>query len=604
MLPSAQITAARPERMETGVKITRIDSSILSDYLLARLPEILARQSSVFIKSYGTGYAGTSFRGMSANHTGIYWNDIPLGSPMLGLSDLSLIPVSAGESIEIRHGGGSAAFGSGTAGGSIHLDGKPEFEKKLKLGLEQGIASFNTYNSLLYFKNGNSNLESESKILFNASKNNYTYPDLFTEGSPLKNLEHAESNRVSFIQDLYYKTKNDQLFSIHAWYQTGKRNLAAGMGASDSKAFEEQQSFRSSADWKKFFSKASLRFMTSYIYDRLFYNDPVSRIVSDGSFKTSFSKAEFKHSFFENFQLHAGTDFSYSEAYINDYGIKRNQYLASFYTSLKYRSKSGKINSSVAIRRDFSGLYTCPWTPFAGLEVRIYRSLSFYANAGKNFRIPTLNNLYWHPGGNPALKPENGISSESGLNFENKNKEKMLNYSIRMSGFYSTVKDWIIWLPAGGIIWSPENLKTVMGRGFEYDGMISLHRENYLLQFSGSYAFTVSTNEHIADTYFGKQLIYVPYENANASLRMEYMGYMLSCSETYTGGRYVTPDNTAILPGYALMNLSAGKKFIKDKFSLRIHFEANNVFNETYQSVQWIPMPGRSYGFRLGMEFN
>ena len=38
--------------------------------------------------------------------------------------------------------------------------------------------------------------------------------------------------------------------------------------------------------------------------------------------------------------------------------------------------------------------------------------LTLKATNGYNYRIPTLNAMYWQPGGNPDLKPEKGFASD------------------------------------------------------------------------------------------------------------------------------------------------------------------------------------------------
>ena len=39
------------------------------------------------------------------------------------------------------------------------------------------------------------------------------------------------------------------------------------------------------------------------------------------------------------------------------------------------------------------------------------------ASVSRNFRFPTLNDLYFLPGGNPDLKNETGVQYEAGLSF-------------------------------------------------------------------------------------------------------------------------------------------------------------------------------------------
>ncbi len=61
----------------------------------------------------------------------------------------------------------------------------------------------------------------------------------------------------------------------------------------------------------------------------------------------------------------------------------------------------------------------------AGTEIRPFREKYYFIRASfsKNSKIPTLNDMYWSPGGNPDLKNETGYSSE--ITWE------MTSYSVR-----------------------------------------------------------------------------------------------------------------------------------------------------------------------------
>jgi iron complex outermembrane receptor protein len=77
-----------------GYKKTMIDSSVMVKYSNSAIADLLSENTEVFIKSYGMGGTATpSFRGTDASHTLVDWNGININSPMLGQTDLSLIPV-------------------------------------------------------------------------------------------------------------------------------------------------------------------------------------------------------------------------------------------------------------------------------------------------------------------------------------------------------------------------------------------------------------------------------------------------------------------------------------------------------------------------------
>ena len=88
------------------------------------------------------GTATPSFRGTGASHTQIAWNGININHPMLGQSDLSLIPAGLIDDIQIFYGGASMALNSGGIGGIINLETKPVWKKETSISLNPGIGSF------------------------------------------------------------------------------------------------------------------------------------------------------------------------------------------------------------------------------------------------------------------------------------------------------------------------------------------------------------------------------------------------------------------------------------------------------------------------------
>ena len=61
-----------------------------------------------------------------------------------------------------------------------------------------------------------------------------------------------------------------------------------------------------------------------------------------------------------------------------------------------------------------------PIVPFFGFDFRLVKEkdLILKGNIARNFHMPTLNDLYWLPGGNPDLLHGEGFSFELGLAYE------------------------------------------------------------------------------------------------------------------------------------------------------------------------------------------
>ena len=78
----------------------------------------------------------------AANHTLIDWNGININSPMLGQSDLSLIPVGLIDDIQIYFGGASMPINNGGIGGTINLETKPVWKKETLITLNTSAWKF------------------------------------------------------------------------------------------------------------------------------------------------------------------------------------------------------------------------------------------------------------------------------------------------------------------------------------------------------------------------------------------------------------------------------------------------------------------------------
>ena len=158
-----------------GLKTTMVDSVVISQQINASLADLLAAYTPVFIKTYGQGgFATASFRGTSASHTQVLWNDVTINSPMVGQMDFSMIPVFFMDDLKMMYGGSSLANNSGGLGGSINIANNPNKEK-LKIQYTQQFASFSTYGSYLNIGLGSTKFQSRTSIMYLSYENNFSF---------------------------------------------------------------------------------------------------------------------------------------------------------------------------------------------------------------------------------------------------------------------------------------------------------------------------------------------------------------------------------------------------------------------------------------------
>ena len=124
------------------------------------------------------------------------------------------------------------------------------------------------------------------------------------------------------------------------------------------------------------------------------------------------------------------------------------------------------LTATLGLRYDFHSDYNNQLDPRVGILLRLPAEVRLRASAGRSFRAPTFNDLYWpasaYTAGNPNLQPETAWNYELGAekNFQNL-------AAIKIAGFYRDVKDLINWAPDANFVWRPSNISDAKIWGAE-----------------------------------------------------------------------------------------------------------------------------------------
>ena len=111
------VTARRPMK-EIGIQKTQLDTTILHENIALSMADILTFNTSIFVKQYGRATLSTvAFRGTSPSHTQVTWNGMRINSPMLGMTDFSMIPSYFIDDASLLHGTSSVNETGGGLGG-------------------------------------------------------------------------------------------------------------------------------------------------------------------------------------------------------------------------------------------------------------------------------------------------------------------------------------------------------------------------------------------------------------------------------------------------------------------------------------------------------
>ncbi|NVK50133.1 MAG: TonB-dependent receptor, partial [Cyclobacteriaceae bacterium] len=257
------------------------------------------------------------------------------------------------------------------------------------------------------------------------------------------------------------------------------------------------------------------------------------------------------------------------------------------------------LDLSFNIRQLHYGNQFVPFIPSLGLDWKLSNAFLVKASFGKGFKIPTLNDRFWEPGGNPSLLPEESWQGELGVLWQKGNFESQVTF-YRMK-----VNNWIIWQPAGSI-WTPENLRKVRNQGLEWENKLKATMGQYLFLLNWGYTFTHAVNlpnPEEPNSFWNQQLPYSPLHQGQASLKLSKSKLFIQLNAQYVGARATTLDHSRLLKGYFLSQAYLGYDKIKlGQAKTSIQFRIQNLFNQEYQVLYLRPMPGRSYHINLSIE--
>ncbi|MBO4557991.1 MAG: TonB-dependent receptor [Bacteroidales bacterium] len=643
-IEESAVVAERP-LSEIGQQKTELDSTALALIVSQSMADVLAYNSAIFVKQYGRGSLATvSFRGTAASHTQVTWNGMKINSPMLGMTDFSMIPSYFTDRAALLHGSSSLSVTGGGLGGAILLETAPEVREGLELNAVLGAGSFGTWDGFLKIGYGTGRWQFNTRFAATLSRNDFTYRNYnkkvytFDEaGLPTGKYYPIDTNRCGSIRDLhllqevYYKVDNNNKLNFNFWYTGSLRGVPMlSVDYREGTSYTNQQAentMRSVLGWDHTGDSYILNSKAGWLHTRQNYDfardkgngTMAAMVASRSNINTFHAQSELKLFLAEHLMLNAqlaayqhfvkSTDrnaLSSADASPADkitIGYEEARFETSAYMGVKWNATS-RLGLAAALREELYGNSLSPLIPVINVDYLITNKLTAKASASRNFRYPTLNDLYFLPGGNPDLLPESGYSYDAGLAFADARADA---WSLKASAtwFDSYIDNWIVWIPTFKGYWTPRNVRKVHAYGIESraEGKLRL-ADDWMAEGVGSFAWTPSINHgdpaDWADEAIGKQIVYVPKFSGSAVASLLYKSYKLTYKWCWYSERYTTSDNDMatrigrVLP-YIMNDIVLEKRFAAGGTGITLKLAVNNIFNEEYESVLNRPMPGRNF---------
>ena len=610
MLENIEISASYiNNKVQQKTMERKIDTAVIKRLKTVSLSQLLIQHSPVFIKTYGPGStASASFRGTTSSHTLVLWNGFQLNSPTLGEVDFSMIPVFFTDEISLQWGSKTSA-NSGGLGGVVNIANNQKFNEGLILDLRQTYGSFNTWGSYLTVGYSAKNFIARVKAYRNSSDNDFTYTNIATIPHQEMKQKNADFVDFGFMPEVQARFKNS-LLTFVSWNQFSHRNYPQIMPNvfNNTKEYADNDFSRNFLSYKYYWNSGRVEVKSSYFHEVQTYflesytsnGNPVTQNHSLNKSDVFRQIIDLQQDLYKSWKLYAKIQWDNEKVTSSNYGLTiggKTRNILSFYAAV-----DGKIYKDLdlrmTLRNDIVDDKSVGFFPTATLAYRMpfVKGLSFNLGYSHNYRNPSLNDLYWNPGGNENLKGENGKTVDFDINYLYENLN--FNLDLRTGLYYSKVKDWIQWVPTTYRYWMPKNVSEVMARGAEFHLKANYRYALWNFTLSGNYVYSNTTDEsEYAQQYDsdGKQLIYIPKHHANAFAEVRWKTWNLNYTFEFTGKRTTSMNDDDFfaydLPYYTLHHLSLGKQLKK----FRLEFRINNLTNNDYQTILWRAMPGRSY---------
>ena len=615
VLHSVEVTAERNDvEVLKPLVAKKLDTIVLQSKSTSTLSDLLIQHSPVFIKTYGPGGTSTaSFRGTTARHTLVLWNGFQLNAPSLGQVDFSTIPVFLADDVSLNWGSGTSS-NSGGLGGSVNIDNTHHFGDGFLLDVKKTLGSFSTLGSYYTVGYYGKKASFRVKAYRNSSENNFEYINHAIIGQPRMRQRNAEFVDYGVMPEMSFLIKNC-VISLSSWNQWNDRKLPpimTNVGNVNFKEWTKDNFSRNFVSFKTFWNSGKLELKSAAFVENQHYflevrnpdtYDLVTGINSLNHALVLHQIANLDQQLYKSWTLKAKLQWDYEQVSSNNYVGEKHRNMLSTYVAIN-GEPFRYANLNVTARYDWTdgkpmGLF--PTATFS-YQLPFYKPLSFTLGYSHNYRNPSLNDLYWYPGGNPDLLPENGRTAD--LAFKYALQKGPFKLDLRTGGYLSWVKNWIQWKPSFYRYWEPENVAEVFARGIENHLSASFVQGDWKVSLSGNYVFTVTTDESPrADTlgFSGKQLIYIPRHHGNMFLNVQWKSWNVSYTMEATGMRKTSYSDEIhfLLQPYVLHHLAIGKQI--DKF--RVELRCNNFTNKDYQNVIWRAMPGRSWEVMVNYKF-
>ncbi|HEY3281801.1 MAG TPA: TonB-dependent receptor [Armatimonadota bacterium] len=587
------VTATRVAQPKTTVsaRVEVIKAEEIRKSGARTLAELLSQQGGVDVRSYGAvgAVSAPSLRGSAAGQVLVMVDGRRLNSPLGEGVDLGDISLTGVQRVEILHGGASSLYGSDAIGGVINIITNPATGPTETRTL-QSLGAF----GLRSWSLGRTETLKPLSYTFSLQRlvadNDFGYRG--TSGAERSRV-NADYRQTAIRLRLTPKLSLPGKLDLSGEWSDSFRGVP---GIIQSPSLKARQRDRTRV--------LDLAYRGEEGRDggyngRVYYQQTARRYDDPKSFPAPTHTTQDvdtlgvellgRRRFSAGQSLTVGLE-SRTESLSSNAVGKRDRKVHALYG--QHQATFGAWTLLPALRLDVTEGFSPRLSPHLGVIRRLGGDLELKANAGGSFRTPGLNDLYWpadpYSLGNPKLSPESASTYDLGLTYT----RGPLNAGV--SVFRTVIRDLIVWTP-GALVpgkWSPINVGKSETQGIEMDAGTKLGR----LSTRASLTFLDPRDHSGQRNADGRFLIFRPLSQGRLNLDYDAGPWGAAADFTFTGRRYITPDNLRHLGSFTTTDLRLRHALGR---TVALELQVLNLWDKRYELQPGYPMPGREWRIRL-----
>lgn len=588
-LPPITVTAARiPVRItDAPVRTQILSRRTLEESTAPTVAEVLGSRTTLYVRSYGGVLSSLSQRGSTASQVLVLLDGTPAMNPMVGQLDLSLLPLFPINSIEITSGSTSTLYGSNAVGGVVNLITTSNIPT---LTLRAGLGSWGHRTASLYAAGTHGSISGMISADLLQSTGDFRYHNQGGATERLVTRTGADQNRQSVLGTLIWKTSSGKT-QLSGFYNHAERGIPTIYSATADSARQWDRSMRIWAQREQNWTWGGLQIKSHLEDAEIRYRNPRWSVDNTGRYLDISTDLSVRFPHLSDWHLITGLTGGYTRVHHPNLEDRLGEYKMAAYISGAHTWRAVTVYPSVRLDGYQRERTLWAFTPRLGINIPMNSTstLNLKGSAGRAFQVPTFNDRFYQPGGNPDLRPEKGWSMDAGIIWVS----QMIEAEVTAFSLYMT--DQIVWKPSKDqSYWSPANVLQVTNHGLETSIKLERRFHSGLRIHGGAlWSFTNSRGTgqiRLVPRHQIKTFTDLQWHPLALQIEVRYSGTQLITDETQENGVRKFPS-ILLLTGQARLHLHP----------VTLRLQLANLTDKSYEYVPGHPMPPRAV--RLDLSF-